>query len=405
MYSFKVTYRLFSIFLILGFTLSCTEEIAFHNDSFESVLVIEATITNEEKIQSIKVSRTYPFEEEGPSPETGATVQIEFEDGVYQFIELTPGLYQSLEVFKALPSKNYTLIISTNANEVYRSKPETLSTITQIDNLYAKKGSTSNGEEGIQIIVDSYNALGNANYYRYTYEESYKIIAPKWVPDDVIVIDPTWPACSVAIIPKEEEKRVCYVEEKSNTIIQTTTTSLSEDRVQNFVVRALAKTNYKITWRYSVLVHQYVQSKEAFNYYQTLQNFSENDTFFNQTQPGFFNGNIIAENNPDKKVIGFFEVASVSSKRLFFNYDDFYPNEERPDYIAPCYEFAPVQNQGHPTDRCGSLIDGILNNEIVFFNYNPNYMPEIEGPLIMVSRVCGDCTALGSNTIPDYWIE
>ncbi len=57
-------------FSIVPAVISCTEKIAFYSDSFESMIVIEGTITNEQKIQTIKISRTYPFEEEGPLPES-----------------------------------------------------------------------------------------------------------------------------------------------------------------------------------------------------------------------------------------------------------------------------------------------------------------------------------------------
>ena len=70
--AFKRTYHYivlaFSAMLVIG----CIEEIDFETETFESALVIEATITNELGDQEIVLSRTFRFEEDGPVPESGA---------------------------------------------------------------------------------------------------------------------------------------------------------------------------------------------------------------------------------------------------------------------------------------------------------------------------------------------
>ncbi|WP_339839282.1 DUF4249 family protein, partial [uncultured Flavobacterium sp.] len=68
-----VTYITLGLFTI--FT-SCTEPYAIQNNTFEDVLVIEATVTNELKKQEIKITRTFQLEEKDPTFETNATVYI-----------------------------------------------------------------------------------------------------------------------------------------------------------------------------------------------------------------------------------------------------------------------------------------------------------------------------------------
>lgn len=400
----KVYFGVFSTIPLLLF-ISCVEEIGFETESFESALVIEATITNEIKQQEVILSRTYLFEEGGPKPETNAEVRVFSENGEVLFQEIEDGKYVSENEFNAKNNSEYTLKIITSNGSIYSSDPVKLTQATQIDQLYAIREGDDLGNNRMAIYVDSYDATNNSKFYRYTYEESYKIIAPKWVPEDMIVIDPTWPECSVALVPKKTEKRVCYNIEKSNSIIQTNTSDLAEDRIHRFLVREISGDNYIISWRYSIIVTQYVQSQQSYTYYETLDSFTEDGSLFSQIQTGYFNGNIISDNNPEEKVLGFFDVSSVSSKRIFFNYEDFYLGEDRPNYARPCYEYAPVQNQGHPTDQCGSLINGIQYNQIVYFRPNPNPTAEFDGPFIMVPRACGDCTVLGKNIVPDFWEE
>jgi hypothetical protein len=70
----KLTYFLAMLSISLG---SCIKEIDFETETFESALLVEARITNDEKNHEIKLSRTYRFEDDGPDPETNAIVKIQ----------------------------------------------------------------------------------------------------------------------------------------------------------------------------------------------------------------------------------------------------------------------------------------------------------------------------------------
>ena len=144
-----------------------------------------------------------------------------------------------------------------------------------------------------------------------------------------------------------------------------------------------------------------MQSNEAYAFFETLRDFSGSESLFSETQPGFLAGNISSLDNESEKVLGYFDVASVTEQRIFFNYSDFFPNEELPPYINPCRESAPVLiNQG---GECvlSKIVD---NNQVRYVDVNSR--PEVgPGPFIVVTRVCGDCTVLGGLEIPDFWIE
>jgi hypothetical protein len=144
-----------------------------------------------------------------------------------------------------------------------------------------------------------------------------------------------------------------------------------------------------LSHRYSILVKQFVQSPEAYAYYETLKGLTQSSTdIFSEDQPGFLAGNISALDDPNENVAGFFEVATVDEKRIFFNYEDFFPGEELPPYILNC---VPTISSGEDLART------LENNTHVFYDIN--------GGIRTVPRECGDCTALGSNKIPDFWEE
>ena len=404
----KNKHQIISLLLFVFIINGCVEPFEFNQETFESALVIEATITNELKTHEIILSRTFEFDEEGPNPESGADVRIvDDTQGQFLFIENEAGIYVSTSPFSAQANKNYQLLITTNNGRSYSSTPTVLTHNTQIDEVYAVRETNDDGINGMSVYVDSFDPTGNSKYYRYEYEETYKIVAPNWVPFELIVVTDggfIWPDCFVALIDREQPVRECYNTVESINSNLTTTNGLIEDRVSQFLVRFLNSDDYIITTRYSILVKQNVISREAYIYFEALNDFSGQGSLFSQTQPGFLSGNIFSDNNPDEKVIGFFDVSTVSSKRLYFNYEDFYPNEAPPPYIVNCIPFAP--HLINPlSGSCGELISGLNLNRIVYIDENENPTMNLPGPYLMVLRECGDCTALGSNIAPDFWEE
>lgn len=388
---------------------ACINEIDFKTEDFESALVIEATITNEAKIQKIILSRTFAFEEDGPSPETGATVVIETNQGVFSFQEAEPGIYLSEIVFSAQANLEYQLKITTSNGSKYLSSSTQLTQATTIDAIYAERATNNLGENGIFIYVDSFDPTGNSKFYRYEYTETYKVISPKWVDKDIIVVDDTPQICEVDLVDRAQEEQICYATKKSMEINLVNTSSFSEDRVSKHLVRFINSNNYILSYRYSILVRQFVQSQEAYNYYATLDSFSEEGSIFSQIQPGNFSGNIFSETNSEEKVIGFFDVSTVSAERLFFNYEDFYPDEGIPPFFIACI---PTDHpQFTATGFCGPLITELKSDRVVYHSGASKILDTITndsitiGPFLMVLRPCGDCTALGSNVVPDFWVE
>lgn len=404
-YSITQTVLILVTFILL--TISCTEEIDFEAENFESALVIEATITNEVKNQEILLSRTYQFEEDGPNPESNAIVTIETENIVYTFNEIEPGKYSSNSQFGAIDNTEYQLKITTNNNRSYVSSPTVLTQSTQIDNLYATRETSDEGVNGMSIYVDSYDPTGNSKYYRYSFEETYKIISPAWVPKDVNVIDNL--TCEVDLVDKTQEEETCYSTVSSSNINLFTTNDLTEDRVSRHLIRFIESDNFIISYRYTILVSQFIQSRAANNYFKTLQDFSDEGSLFSQNQPGFFSGNIISETNLKEKVIGFFDVSTVTSQRVYFNYEDFYPDEDIPTFFINCDPIG--HSQFTISGFCGNLITELDRDRVVYYSgatkvYDTIIKDSVTlGPFNMVLRPCGDCTAIGSNVVPEFWID
>jgi len=387
------------LLLVVGSILgACTEP--FSPDLLpetESILVVEATLSNESKNHQILLSKS--SQEQGAlQVEENASVSIvDDNQQTFTFTESEAGTYTSDLAFSAEPNRTYRLFITTSNGRVYASKPATLPQTTQIENVEAQKTVTESGLDGVTITVDSFDPTGNSTYYRYEYEETYKIVAPLWSPDELRVVSEE--NRFVGIFERQNEDKTCYATEKSNTIILTKTSGAGEDRVSDFGVRFLNQDNFIISHRYSILVKQFVLSREAYTFYEKLLDFSGSASLFSESQPGFINGNIFPEDGGTDRVVGIFEVSSVSEKRTFFNYVDFFPDAELPPFVDEC-RLTSFELGGEP-----SVFEPVKSKKVSYVNHITNPLTgDLEG-YIVVPRVCGDCTELGSTTVPDFWIE
>ncbi len=386
--------------IISLFTNSCVEPFDIKTEVFESAIVIEGTITNEFKYQKIKLTRTFRFEEALPLAESNADVKIiDDSQNTYNFEEsIFVGNYISISKFSAQPNTTYQLQITTSDGRLYSSEPTQLTNSIEIDDVYAVREISDLGVDHMAIFVDSFDPTGKSIYYRYEYQETYKIVAPFWSNKDVII---TNPRTEFDVVRRTQQDRLCYNTVYSNTIIQTQTNGFTEDRVTRFPVRQISRENFIISYRYSILVKQYVQSLAAHTFYRILNDLSSSESLLSQNQPGFLEGNVFSVESSDEKVLGFFEVSSVSSKRIFFNYEDFYPNEPLPPHITNCIFVAP------PIELIGGatpLFEAVSARTHTFWDFNFSPGPG-EGPYIMVPVECGDCTSLGEIAVPDFWIE
>jgi len=388
---------------------SCVEEIDLKTEAgFESVLVVESTITDNLTTQQVLLSKTYPLGENDPLPESNAQVSVIGDDGnIISFQETEVGRYESVSTFAAEDGVNYKLNILRSNGEEYLSENSSISGISQIDDLYVDRDFNENDLEGVSIYLNGSDPTSRAQLYRFTYEETYKIIAPKYSPQDMEYEfqynNPDNPneitGIDYFLVNKPEQQQICYNTVSSKDIILGNTNVLEEENLERFRVRFLSRFNTIITHRYSMLVRQYVQSLEAYAYYETLKSLSNAGDILSQTQPGFINGNIFSVADPDRNIIGFFEVASVDERRIYFNYSDLFPGELPPPYFQSCNVFAPP-----PVTFGGFPLADALDAGNKYFEPNEDIM-EGDGPYDLVPPICGNCTVLGNNYPPAFWEE
>ena len=425
--------------LVLACVMSCIDEIdldTVSSNELKEILVVEGTLTNEVKNHQVRLSRidslvdlqldsvftpyipVRDIDRDFVNYVENAQVVVVDASGIeYDFNESSPGIYESVVQFAAANDHTYQLEITTAEGRGYSSKPMAINGTSEIINAYAEKVISDTGVEGIGIFIDNESVVGNAKNFRYNYDETYKIIAPGWSPYEFKLTnyDPCAlpvPTYNLEIVERQEEQQTCYNTVTSNTIIQTQLNTTGSG-VDKFMVRFIGKDNFIISHRYSIEISQLVTGIASYGFYEQLNDFSQTGNIFSQVQPGFIEGNVTSNDGVQGSVIGFFDVASTSKKRMFFNYTDFYANEPLPPFPFNCGVHSSLESHRSYCDSgpdggnaCPQSIIEMVNLDLIrYVDENTQNIGTCPGPYTYVPSICGDCTTMGSNVVPEFWIE
>ena len=270
--------RLKYIWILFFTTQGCIEEFQAETQALETLLVVDALITDELKRHEVELTRVSAFEEEDPSVEGGASVQIVDSQGtIFRFTETEPGLYRSETAFAAAQDRTYSLEISTVDGKEYKSRAVRTPNSVPIGDVKAERIITDLEEEGVGIFLNNDANGSEPSYFRFEYEETYKIIAPRWDPFRLRVVryEPCFPDPFVVdIIVWEDERQTCFSSEKSKRLMQASSVDLENNQIDNFQLRFISRDNYIMSHRYSMEVTQYAQTQDAHSFYERLGDFS-----------------------------------------------------------------------------------------------------------------------------------
>lgn len=372
----------------------CTIPLDTESFNYEQTLVVDGIITDEFTNHEIILKYTKPIDGDIEELVDDASVFVETNDGDQIDFTFDPykGSYVSSEPFACETGKTYQLIFIMDDNEEYRSSINQYVASPPIDSIYdryaesAPDGATSN-EGGIQFFIDSHSSDTEAHYFRYEWEEDYKIITPTQAFERYIV--------GRGIIEKEYPTHICYAHDESASTIIGNNLDTKNSMVE-FPVRFVPGSSDLLRNRYSILVKQYSIDANAYAFYSRFKKLNESSGSLFDKQIGTVAGNIRSMSDPNKIVLGYFEVAGVTEKRAFFNFQDLDPAFSRPEYRGDCGpEFVTITTyQQAPT--IGSY--GIDLDVIGYYQGISAY------PMI-TNKNCTDCTGYGPTSPPDYWIE
>lgn len=377
------------------------------NDS-ESLLVVDALITNENRSYKVKLSRTDVNQMADPLMVTDALVTIRDEDGNISLLAESAEGYYSTDstLFTGETGKTYILNIKTTEGDEYESEPCLMYPVQPITNIYYNKDQEiiNNGTEtkdGIRFYLDSQTSDDN-QYFRWIYNECWKTNASD--PKKYNYINDS------TIIPVDQIKQICWrYGESDNIIIQSALSGLT-DRIEKKPMLFIAPTESdRLLIRYSVEIKQLSLSGQEYEFWDHMKQIGEAGGDIFEKQPFPISSNIHNLANLDEQVLGYFQVSSVNKKRIYLNPDDI-KDFDLPQYNYDCHRLVigeddyppPLTPSGKVTfDKIYSYFEG-PNYTFV----EPIYNSSNELYKLVFSRpVCADCTINGTLTKPDFWID
>ena len=380
--------------------LTCIDPYKPDLEKFESLLIVDALLTDENRSNYVSLSRTEKTAANEPEMVAGALVLIKDDIGNSNTLyEVSEGIYKTDSLtFKGEAGRSYTLQIVTDNGEEYESESCFLYHVQNIDSIYIAKGEEiidTESLEGIRINIDS-KGESECRYYRWKYEEFWKFEVP--YPKMYNFIDDTtitefWPL-----------RKTCWANIKSFEII----TESSETGISRPLLFIAPEKSDRLTIQYYIKVMQYSISKEEFEFWGRMQKINETGGDIFDKQPFQILGNIRNINKPDEQVLGYFQVSGAKVASRYITKSQI-AEMNLPDYK---YDGGKIETgiSDYYNPATGGRRPTLYDIYTWFENSNHTFVwmlfyPGPNAKLVFVNPLCADCTLRGSLTKPDFWVD
>jgi hypothetical protein len=366
------------IFFLTAFLLlsGCITQFVPQVTEEKELLVVQGLITDQNKIDTIKLSKSLPLGMvSAAKPVSGCSVSISDDLGnLFNLTETSPGTYLTPSSFQGETGRFYTLHVSTNSgtnNLHYESNPMEMKPVPNIDSLYYEKIVVQKpegyfrGVDACQIKLDTHDPSNNCKYYRWNYTE-------------------TWQFRLLFDVPNQ----TCWITEKSQTINIKSTVAFDEARIKGYPLKYISNSTDRLKVKYSIGVNQYSLNENEYVYWEKIQNIAFQVGGLYDIIPASVPSNITCIEDPTEKVLGFFSVSAITSKRIFIK-DNF---EGIINRYAKCV-----------TDTVGTdNFPGLNITAWILFAHLCS-IPCVPFFEITTHKECTDCTLRGSKIKPDFW--
>jgi hypothetical protein len=382
-------------FLLIIATFGCVKQFIPETGADPKLYVVDGLITDQPGRKSVSISRSIPLGTKSESdPVMGCNVWISDNlNNKYQLSAAGPGIYVTYADFSGGIGRRYTLNIeiagfappfNTKYFNTIKSLPMELLPVPEIDSLYFKRINITQEDgfatpgEGCQIYLNTSDANNYNRFYRWDYDETWKVIAP---------------AYPLAI------NRICWITNKSEEINVRTTTGLIENRIDHLPVKFISNQSDRLNWRYRIAVNQYSVNEDEYNYWSDLEKISDNTGSLYDIIPSSINGNLFVPGDPDKQVLGYFSVSSKRSKVIYI--DEFFKG------VFSTYQYC-LRDTIKETNLVHFLFPYEIYREQGYWFVMDDWMNPVKSKQMVIvtkDRGCVDCTVRGTTEKPDYWEE
>ncbi len=366
------------IALILGLTIpvSCINDFTPVTDEYSDALIIEGLISDQPAGSYVKLSVTYPlWKRKAPKLVRGCTVSITDDSGNLYTLKETSnyGVYlPDYPDFRGVIGREYTLRVETTKEFgflTYESEPTGMLPVPPIDSLYYQKKvieDTRPAVEGCDIFLDTRDTENICQFFKWEYIETWEYH-----------------------LPFESINKVCWTSINSDGISIKNSSGISGGAIKKQPVLSINNPREKLDIKYSIQVRQYSLNENEFLYWDRLKNLSDQTGGLYDIIPSDLQNNLYCVEDSRRKILGYFSVSAVSTKRLFIK--EKFQGSEIFDYGC--------EPETIYTNRPDTIPDLNLNLWII-----EDHLDQ-KPPYIICTRNtgCVFCEAHGTSVKPDFW--
>ncbi len=399
----KKRFFLFPVILILSLTLiKCIDPFYPKLEDFQSLLVVDALLTDEDAPAYVRITRTTETLDEDMPMVTGAVVSITDDLGNSTLLsEVSEGNYKSdVLALRGAAGREYTLRIRTAEGKEYESDACLLNEARDIDTVYFSQANQTDDEgevqQGIMVYIDSKDPSEH-KYYRWAYEEWWKFKIPYPVTHKYVDQDNIYP------IPVENV--TCYKNRKSDEVlIQFGDPELNAAFIKKPVCFIASDKSDRLLIQYCIEVSQYSISDKEYEFWRLTKEINESGGDIFDKQPFPIISNIHCVSDPDESVLGYFQVCGVKKKMIYIKGSEITAMGLQPyNYTCDMVVIGPQDYLG------GAMTFDRIYHNFTTLSYNfiaPQYIySTVLDRLMFIDKNCSDCTRSGSPDKPDFWVD
>jgi len=336
-----------SIFLVVISLSSCVDRYWPNIDSYENLLVVDGTLTDGDDPVIVKLSFSNSINSDELLPVMDAEVYITEDNATTILLsETRAGVYQIMDsTYCGKVGSSYRLYIQLVSGKKYESNSCLMMPPSPIDSVYAileTKQYVENKKDkyGYQFYLDNHSDSDSTRYYLWRLSQTYEY-------KTTFNIHFTWEG-ELIPYPDPDSLRRCWRTQQITNFFTYSTLYLKPPIINGFPLNFTSTKNKMLSIRYSLLVNQLSITKEAFGFWDALQQQNIDQGNLYSQQPNQIVGNVHNILNFEEFVLGYFTVASVTKKRIFVNRPSivpFYYEECEPDLeIMGVIRFEPPES-------------------------------------------------------------
>ena len=279
--------------------------------------VVYGELTTEEEDNIISVSLASPIQEPKYMPLNECDVRILDRSGnSFEGSEFEKGKYNvSIPPEDLVPGMAYRLEVITPAGTSLVSEFEELLDSPDVDSVYYMRESkpTNNPEyfvEGVQFYLDLDAPDAENTFYKFDIIETFEY-------HSMFPLERYYDGTMHIIDPPDYSHMICWATKQIKDIFILNTAELQETAYKQFSLHFVDNTSQRLEHLYSLLVKQYAISGDDYVYWDQVRENNIDQGGMYETQPLPAKGNLVNLTNPKQAVLGYFQVASVKTKRIF----------------------------------------------------------------------------------------